>query len=96
MYVQQVLLIVTAQERTTGIRRRKEGGCLPTSIVMEIIMYFVRFLAHLFQLEEFYLAIDKELALFKEHTDSFLASLTSSAEKLKATQSSFWKMPLPV
>lgn len=76
--------------------QKKEDGCLSTSIVMESYNVFCETLAHLYQLEEFHLSVDKELPLFKKHTDSFLASLTSSAEKLKESQSPFWKMPLPV
>lgn len=64
--------------------------------MIESYHVFSEILAVLFQLEEFYLAVDKRLALFKKHTDSFLTSLvlTPSAEKLKETQSPSWKMPL--
>lgn len=68
--------------------QKKRGGCLSNSIVIESYHVFCDILADLLQLEEFYLAVDKT------HIDSLLTSLTASAEKLKETQSPFWKMPL--
>lgn len=73
--------------------QEKGGGWLSTYVVIESYHVFCEILADLFQLEEFYLAADKELDLFKKHIDSLLAA---SAEKLKETQSPFWKMPLPL
>lgn len=45
--------------------QKKECGCLSTSIVIESCRVFCEILADLFQLEEFYFAVDKKLALFE-------------------------------
>lgn len=51
--------------------QKKECGCLSSSIVIESCHVFCEILADLFQLEEFYFAVDKELALFESTLIAF-------------------------